>query len=54
MCKRRSTLILFFNILTIITEAQVADSSLIKELDNVVITATRSEGKLVILLFPHN
>ena len=46
MCKRRPTVILLFSLLTILAKAQVADTSLLKELDNVVITATRSEGKL--------
>ncbi|MEO5996947.1 MAG: TonB-dependent receptor [Chitinophagaceae bacterium] len=52
MCKRRLTVILLFILSTLLTKAQVADTSLLKELDNVVITATRNEGKLGNIAIP--
>ncbi len=48
----RLTLLVLFNLLAIVIKAQVRDSSSVKELDNVVITATRSEGKLGNIAIP--
>jgi len=43
---------IFFSLVTLAVQAQVADTILIKQLDNVVITATRSEGKLGNIAIP--
>lgn len=49
VCQTFIGLLLLFSC---ITNAQVADTSLVKELDNVVITATRSEAKLGNIAIP--
>lgn len=46
MRKRFQILFFFLFLIDIATTAQVADTGLVKELDNVVVTATRSEGKM--------
>src|ERR1700712_3255675 len=49
----RPILTVLTSLLAIISKAQVADTTLIaKELDNVVVTATRSEGKLGNIAIP--
>ncbi len=46
MHKRFQILFFFLFLIDTATNAQVADSALVKELNNVIVTATRSEGKM--------